>query len=178
MRSLYEGKRIRLTASREGDAAIIAGWYADSEYERRMDTDVVRPRSVADQEKMKAPETVFEFFVRTVEDDRLIGFVALHNIEWANQMGKLAIGIGEKEYRGKGYGSEMLALILQYAFCELGLHRVGLDVTSYNEAAIRAYERAGFVYEGREREAIFRDNARYDLVFMGILREEWLAREK
>ncbi len=76
------------------------------------------------------------FMLRTVQDDRLIGFVAIHGIEWNNRMGLLAIGIGDVNDRGKGYGREAIHLILKYAFYELNLH-VGLDVISYNKAAMR-----------------------------------------
>ena len=116
------------------------------------------------------------FRLRTLENDRLIGFVALHSIEWNNQAGLLAIGIGEAEYRNRGYGSDALRLILRYAFEELNLNRVGLDVIANNERAIAAYERAGFRREGAMRSAVQRDGRRHDRLIMGILREEWRER--
>jgi RimJ/RimL family protein N-acetyltransferase len=79
--------------------------------------------------------------------------------------------------RGKGYGSEALKLLLQFAFLELNLHRIGLDVISYNEPAIRSYIRSGFSEEGRVREAIYREGKRYDRIYMGLLKQEWLALE-
>ena len=93
--------------------------------------------------------TSFGFHLRTLADDTLIGFVALFSIEWNNGVGTMAVGIGNPDYRGKGYGADALFLILRYAFAELNLHRVGLDVISYNSAAIRAYERAGLPKRGR-----------------------------
>jgi RimJ/RimL family protein N-acetyltransferase len=69
-----------------------------------------------------------------------------------------------------------LELIERYAFEELNLHRLSLGVFAYNPRARRAYEKAGFVVEGRERGAILRDGQRADVIIMGILREEWRAR--
>jgi RimJ/RimL family protein N-acetyltransferase len=118
------------------------------------------------------------FRLRTMADDVLIGFVAIHGIEWNNRTGQLAIGIGDTNYRGKGFGAEALRLILRYAFYELNLNRVGLDVIEYNARAIQAYEKAGFRLEGRVRSAVLRDGNSYDRIMMGMLYSEWSAAVK
>jgi RimJ/RimL family protein N-acetyltransferase len=69
-----------------------------------------------------------------------------------------------------------MQVILRYAFQELNLRRVSLDTFEYNPRAIRSYEKAGFVHEGRVRKFLLREGRRWDMLFMGILREEWLAR--
>jgi RimJ/RimL family protein N-acetyltransferase len=65
---------------------------------------------------------------------------------------------------------------LRYAFDELNLYRVGLDVIESNRRAIRAYEKVGFQREGAVRGAVLREGQRTNLVLMGILRDEWQAR--
>ena len=65
--------------------------------------------------------------------------------------------------------------MLWLAFERIGLHRVGLSVFSFNERAIRSYEKAGFRVEGRLREAIARDGRYWDEIQMGVLRDDWLA---
>lgn len=172
---LFRGRLVRLAAPSQEDAAILARWSHDAAYLRAVDTDYARPRgpeafAVGDS----ASANSVEFRLRTLDDDRLIGFVALHSIEWNNRAGQVSIGIGEPGYRGKGYGSDALRLVLRYAFDELNLERVGLDVISGNAAAIRAYERAGFRQEGALRRAVLRDGQRQDRLLMGILRAEWL----
>ena len=87
----------------------------------------------------------------------------------------MAIGIGEPDAWNKGYGSEAMRLMLRYGFEELNLNRVSLGVFSANPRGIRSYEKCGFVHEGRMREFARRDGQYWDLVFMGILREEWEA---
>lgn len=174
--SLFIGTRIRLAAFRPEDAEIAVRWTEDGEYQRQVDTDYARPSTTQEQAEMlnsrRSPNSV-NFALRTLDDDRLIGFVVIHSIEWNNQSGVLSIGIGESEYRGKGLGGEALKLILNYAFNELNLYRVGLDVISTNERAIRAYRRAGFTEEGRMRASVYRDGQRADRVMMSILRDEW-----
>ena len=180
--NLFRGKLVRLVAPSQGDAAEVAHWTEDAGYLRAVDSDYARPLSPEQAAARLAPEAAdpnrVEFHLRTLADDRLIGFVALHSIEWNNGAGLLAVGIGEAEYRGKGYGTDALQLILRFAFQELNLFRVGLDVMATNARAIRAYEKLGFQHEGRMRGAVLRDGQRTDRIVMGILREEWTPPEQ
>ncbi|MFN2227553.1 MAG: GNAT family N-acetyltransferase [Anaerolineae bacterium] len=173
---LFRGRLVRLAAPRQDDTASLARWSHDAGYQRAVDTDYARPRPPEAFEQQGGDDAhAVEFRLRTLEGDVLIGFVVLHSIEWNNRAAVLSIGIGEAEYRGKGYGGDALRLILRYAFDELNLERVGLDVISNNEAAIRAYERAGFRHEGTMRHAVLRDGVWHDRLIMGILRPEWRA---
>jgi RimJ/RimL family protein N-acetyltransferase len=176
-RSLFRGRLVRLAAPREEDAEAFSRWSEDAEYLRALDTDYARPLSPKEFAEKYAPghtaSNAVEFRLRTLAEDRLIGFVALHSIEWNNQAAMLAIGIGDEDHRGKGFGTDALRLILSYGFLELNLYRVGLDVIATNLRAIRAYENVGFKREGAMRGAVLRDGQRSDRIMMGILREEW-----
>ena len=86
----------------------------------------------------------------------------------------MGIGLGEREYWGKGYGTDTMRLAVRYAFMELNLNRVTLNVFEYNPRAIRCYEKAGFRHEGRQRQFLNRNGRRWDVLEMGILRDEWL----
>jgi RimJ/RimL family protein N-acetyltransferase len=175
---LFEGGLVRLTAPREDDAQALAAWSHDTEYLRAVDTDIALPISTEEAGKRfpgSDPNNV-AFRIRTLQDDRLIGFVSIHSIEWNNRAALLAIGIGEREYRGRGYGTDALRLVLRYAFDELNLLRLGLDVISNNTPAIRTYEKVGFVHEGCMRRAVLRDGCHHDRLIMGLLRDEWQQR--
>ncbi len=176
-RDLYRGSLVRLAATRADEAEALSRWSEDAEYRRQMDSDWARVEPVeayAGRQGGSGSNAAY-FSLRTLAGDRYIGFVVLHSIEWNNGAGVLSMGIGEPEYRGKGYGADALALILRYGFHELNLHRVGLTVIGTNARAIRAYEKAGFTHEGRLRELGQRDGRRYDMLWMGILRHEWEA---
>lgn len=103
--NLFQNKTIKLSAIREADAEVMAMWQEDSEYLRNVDTDVAFPQSIqeiASNGLLKGRRSnSVSFMVRTVQDDRLIGFVAIHGIEWNNRMGLLAIGIGEEMIEGR-----------------------------------------------------------------------------
>ncbi len=106
---------------------------------------------------------------------RLVGLTTFSSLDPDNGSVLFHITIGERDAWSRGYGTEAAQLMLWLAFERIGLHRVGLTVFSFNERAIRSYEKAGFRVEGRAREAIARDDRYWDEVQMGILRDEWLA---
>lgn len=170
----FQGSKVRLAAPCPEDCMRLSRFTDDYEYLRNMDTDIAVPLTPDETGSSSVRrDNGFEFALRTLEGNRFIGFTALYRIEWNNRSARLAIGIGEENDRGKGYGSDALALILRYGFHELNLNRIALEVIEYNEAARRAYLKAGFREEGRQRSAVMRDGTHYDLISMSILAEEW-----
>jgi RimJ/RimL family protein N-acetyltransferase len=175
---IFRGKLVYLTAQ---DPKTIAEhssqWSRDTELQRLMDSNPARPLSAkAIQEwieKDMEKGNVHYFSIHTLQDDRLIGDVGLDGIQWSHGDAFMGIALGDREYWGKGYGTDALRLILRYAFHELNLHRVTLSVFEYNPRAIRSYEKVGFVHEGRLRKFLNREGRRWDFIFMGITRQEW-----
>ena len=184
MNDLLGGEKIHLTAD---DPEIMAAhffrWDQDSEWFRLLDSDPPRLFSKKMMkeflEKDLEKEITHEIFfsIRTREDDRLIGFIGLFDLLMHQGEALVAIALGEREYWGNGYGTDAMTVMLGYAFSELNLRKVGLIVFEYNPRAIRSYEKAGFILEGRVRGAILRDGRRWDWLYMGVLREEWLIRQ-
>lgn len=179
-RDLYRGDKVRLVAMEpEKDAALFASWQKDSTYGRLLDSDPVRmwsagqTREWLEKQQKKERFDGVEFMIRTLDGDKAIGFVGLDGISWHNGNSWVGIGIGERDYWSQGYGSDAMRIIARYAFEELGLHRLTLNVFAYNTRAIRAYEKIGFKVEGLVREALHREGKRWDMIFMGLLREEW-----
>jgi len=180
MSNLLDGQLVRLVAANaEKDAEAMARWTRDAEYGRLLDTDPAMPRSPArakeDIQKWMENDdpTSYGFMIRTLADDKLIGFVGLSGISWSNGNSWVGIGIGERAYWGRGYGTDAMRVVLRFAFQELNLHRVSLTVFAYNERAVRSYLKAGFHEEGRTRELMLREGVRHDVIEMGILRQEW-----
>ncbi len=107
---------------------------------------------------------------------QLIGEIKLHSVNAQDRRASMAIAIYDAQQLGKGYGSEAIRLLLHHAFTELDLHRIGIRVLAYNERAIRAYLKCGFVVEGRERETAFVDGVWHDDLMMGILSRDFKGR--
>jgi RimJ/RimL family protein N-acetyltransferase len=181
MKDIFRGELVRFTAEDpEMSARYEARWQRDSEFIRLADSD---PVSLSSEKKIKEDtEKRFEngpkperypFSVRTLADDKLIGFLGL----WVNLIHSEAwvgLGIGDRDFWSKGYGTDMMKIALRYAFLELGLQRVSLGLHAYNPRALRSYEKAGFRLEGHTRKDILREGKRTDTLWMGILRDEWL----
>lgn len=179
MKDLFRGELIRLSAEEpEASAKIEAQWQRDSEFNRLLDSE---PRGMPSAKKIQEwiekgsdgnkPES-YVFSIRALAEDKQIGFIGLwldliHAEVW------VGIGIGEREYWGKGYGTEAMKLGVQYAFVELAAQRVSLGLFEYNPRALKSYEKAGFRLEGRTRGDMLREGRRTDSLWMGILREEW-----
>ena len=101
-----------------------------------------------------------------------VGFVLLHaRGKWAT----FSIEIFDPSLWSRGFGTEATRLVLRHAFEELNLHRVELQVKAYNQRAIRAYEKCGFVREGVLRETSMVDGEWVDAVAMSILDRDYRA---
>jgi RimJ/RimL family protein N-acetyltransferase len=174
---------VRLTAmNAETDAEAFARWDIDSEYLRQLNSRPHLPNRAKkikegiEKEQQEDSNTI-TFSVRTLADDKLIGFVEFDGINWPQGETFVGIGIGDPVYRGNGYGTDAMRVMLRYGFAELNLYRIQLDAFSYNERAIKSYLKAGFIEEGRQRGMLLRDGQRWDFVHMSVLRDEWLQRE-
>lgn len=84
------------------------------------------------------------------------------------------MAILKEDNRNRGLGKDALNVILNFAFYELGLHKVKLSVHSNNIPAIKLYSSAGFVKEGTDREALFQDGNWLDVYYYGIIDSEWV----
>ncbi|MDQ3493351.1 MAG: GNAT family N-acetyltransferase [Chloroflexota bacterium] len=173
------GRRVVLRRHRPENLVAVSRWYRDPEVARltRYQTRPM-PRDEVErffQTRLLGPDSVaYAIHVRLT--DRLIGLTTFSSLDPENGSVLFHITLGERDVWGQGYGTEAASLMLGHAFERLGLHRVGLSVFSFNERAIRSYEKAGFRIEGRLRDAIVRDGRYWDEIQMGALRPEWLER--
>jgi RimJ/RimL family protein N-acetyltransferase len=178
--SLLAGERVRLRGVREDEVATLARWEMDAGRSVTLN-DRVAPQSEAAAKEMIAKWSANEgdtlgFSIETLDDPAaLVGHVSVFKIQAKNRNAMIGIAIG-REHIGRGYGTDAMRVIVGYGFRELGLHRIGLSVSEFNQAGIRAYEKAGFTVEGRRRESVLHDGRWYDNVLMSILDYEWAAR--
>ncbi len=184
MKDLFKGNLVRLSAmDHEEIGKTLSGRGRDSELMRLMDTGPTRLHSAKAASKFfekiiedNSPAHHF-FSIRALDDNRLLGDINLDVINnWGSRDSFVGIGIYERENWGKGYGTEAMQLILQFGFIELNLRRITLTVFEYNPRAIRSYEKCGFQVEGRMRGRLIKDNKRWDVICMGILRDDWMEK--
>lgn len=179
MPRLY-GELIMLREYRRDDLEPIRAWVNDIEITRHLSDIFLYPHAE------DATEAYLEAAVEGKTDSRgfviadpatgeYIGQVNLDSIDWKNRVGKIGIVIGRGEHRGRGYGTDAMRLIARFAFREMNLNRLELEVYDFNERAIRCYASCGFREEGRLRERQFKDGKYVDVVAMGLLRSDWEA---
>lgn len=105
-------------------------------------------------------------------DGTIVGHAQLA-LDWRNGVGRPArIGIAP-EMRGRGFGFSMMAAVVEYAFSLQGMDRLELNVYTFNTAAIRTYEKLGFVHEGVRRACARVGDERWDMAMMGVLKSEY-----
>jgi diamine N-acetyltransferase len=171
-------RRIRLRAAEREDIPRFVAWLNDPEVRQFLLLNL--PMSQADEEgwfdqmlKSPPPEHVLVIEALTEDGWTPIGNTSLMDIKWVDRNAEIGIFIGDKEYWNRGYGRDTMKLMLRHAFTNLNLHRVFLRVFEHNVRGIRSYEHAGFVHEGRLRQAVFREGRYYDVLLMSVLQIEW-----
>jgi RimJ/RimL family protein N-acetyltransferase len=170
------GQLVTLRRHAPQNVAAFRRWYADPEIARLaryqqapMRTDEIERFFAA---RVVGPDALaMAVHERTTE--RLIGTCAFSQLDGDNGSALYHITIGESDAWGRGYGTEATRLMVDHAFGTLGLHRIALFVFEFNERAIRAYQRVGFVVEGRSRESVWRDGRWWDELAMSILESDW-----
>lgn len=117
-------------------------------------------------------ETRYDFKIVN-KSDKIIGEVVLNNIDTDSKSSNLRIALFSSAIFGKGLGSEAINLALNFAFKLLMLHRVELEVYSFNTRGYKAYIKAGFIEEGRRRDTILIEGEYRDSIIMSILDYEY-----
>ena len=107
-----------------------------------------------------------------------IGNIKIEPIDYENKKAVIGIMIGDKEFLGKGYGTDAMKTALDYCFCDLNLNKVALGVVSENIAASKSYRKAGFIVEGVLREDTIWNGKKYDRTLMAVLKSEYKTRRK
>ena len=126
--NLFEGKLVRLTQIERDHLEAYKRWFRDYETQRLLSPDVIVP--VTDEaedafyEDASKAKDWYIFSIKTLEDDQLIGNCSLHKIDNKNRSAELGILIGEKDYWGKGFGTDAVRVLLRFAFNEANLNRV------------------------------------------------------
>jgi RimJ/RimL family protein N-acetyltransferase len=181
MNDIFTGKLVRLSAfDPEEMSKAFTRWNLNSEYQRLLNSAPFRMESAKSAAKWMEKELEemssanHYFSIRTLAEDKLIGDIGLDVVNWQGRDAFVGLGIGETEYWNKGFGTDVMNVLLRFAFTEINLRRVTLTVFEYNPRAIRSYEKAGFRHEGYLRNYLNREGRRWNEIYMGILREEWI----
>jgi RimJ/RimL family protein N-acetyltransferase len=172
------GERVRLRHVERDDLLRFVEWLNDPEV--RQGLSLYLPLSMGEEEqwfenmmKGKPHEQPLVIEAKSESGWMMIGNSGFFGFDWRIRKAELGILIGDKSYWNRGYGTEVMRLLLNHGFTTLNLNRIFLRVYEDNPRAIRAYEKAGFVHEGRLRQAEFHDGRYLDVLLMSVLESEW-----
>lgn len=175
---MIQGKRVRLRAPTRSDLPRFVDWLNDPEVTAGL--LITLPMSLEDEEAwftsmLSRPLAEHPMVIEIQQGNEwvAVGNCGFHNIDWRARAAEVGIFIGEKSLWNQGYGSEAMSLLLTHGFKTLNLNRIALDVYETNPRAIRAYEKVGFVHEGRKRQAMYKNGKYIDILIMSVLRSEW-----
>ena len=147
-----------------------------------LDAEVIR---LTGSRQSYTREEVVGFFLQCVQaedrydflliagDGRIVGESVINEIDWKARSGNFRIVIFQPDAQGKGLGSWAVQVTRDFAFEELKLHRLSLDVFSFKERARIVYLAAGFREEGVLKSAVLDGEEYADDILMAILEEEW-----
>ncbi|KKC30494.1 acetyltransferase [Caldanaerobacter subterraneus subsp. pacificus DSM 12653] len=174
---LFTGEKVKLRAYRKEDVELALKYINDPEVKRYLTPGIPYPLTLEDEykwfESLSSSKDTYSFAIETLEDGKYIGGCGINEIDWKNKVAVVGIFIGDKEYWGKGYGTDAMKVLIRFIFEQMNMNRVELYVYSYNTRAIKSYEKCGFVKEGVLRKRMFRDGRYYDEYVMSILKEEF-----
>ena len=181
-RPLLRSQRILLRPAERNDLPTFVEWLADADVgeglANRAPWSTVAEEAWFERLQEDIGKSHWHFAICLRDDGRPIGFGGLHGVDPVNGETELGIGIGDRSCWDRGYGTEAMNILLDFAFGELRLHRVFLNVFALNERARHVYEKVGFTLEGTKREAYYRHGEYHDVHVMGILHDEWLAQQR
>ncbi len=171
-----QGEMIVLRPIRASDADAMWEMLGDAEGNRLTGTTATFTREEIDAWCASRETAVgrYDFAVTVEGDDTFRGEIVLNEVDEIVRSANLRLSMGP-QYRGRGYGTEGIQLVLGMAFDGLGLHRVELDVLSINARAKSLYENIGFRIEGRKRDAYRDGDGWCDAIIMAILEDEYRA---
>ena len=177
------GERIRFRRDERADIPRFTEWLNDPAVTRYLGA-INLPQSMANEEqwfenmlKLPRDEQPFAIEIRETEGQadawRLVGNCSFMNIDQISHSAEVGLFIGDKSQWNQGYGTEVVQLLLRVGFNILNFNRIFLRVDVDNKGGIRAYKKAGFILEGRLRQAVFQDGQYRDMLLMSVLRSEW-----
>jgi RimJ/RimL family protein N-acetyltransferase len=175
--SILEGQKVRLRPVTEADLPHFQRWLGDAEVRRWLAAMDAPPTLEEEHEwyegRRSDPDAVL-WSIETVEG-RLLGSTELRIAKHANRA-ELGISIHDKSQWNRGYGTDAVMLVLEYAFDDLRLNRIELTTDESNVRGRRCYEKCGFAEEGLLRQHRLVDGEYGNTIMMSVLREEWEKR--
>jgi RimJ/RimL family protein N-acetyltransferase len=108
----------------------------------------------------------YNFAIEDIKTEKYIGGCGIHKVNWLTRVATVGMMIGDKDYWGKGYGTDAMKVLMKFIFEDMNMNKIRLSVFSFNERAKRCDEKCGFQVEGILKKEIFKEGKYYDEIIM------------
>ena len=177
-----KGRKIIFRPLEAGDAETLQKWYVDRNFRlgyneyASVELESIKQEIAVSCGNIKDPRVdKVIYMVQRKYDGRPIGLAGLRNIDRRNGNAEIILGIGEKELRLAGYGVDILILLLDLVYYQLGLEKAYYSINDNNGLGLRSALSFGFISEGKMRKQVFVEGNYVDLWVLGLLQEEYEA---
>ena len=172
---MIEGRNLYIRPIKDEDMASIYKSCQDEEFLYMTGTrkSFTLDEIMESYKQFSSDPTRYDFAICLMENGEIIGDLAMLEIDQDNKKAGFRISLHSRDNVNKGYGTEATQLAQTFAFEELKLNRLELEVFSHNIRGIKAYEKAGFKTEGILRQSLYYNDAYSDEVIMAMLREDY-----
>ncbi|MDX9872506.1 MAG: GNAT family protein [Clostridia bacterium] len=177
---MWNGRKIRLRPLTTEDACTLQKWYVDREFRvtydeyNSVDLEAIRAEINLTNKDIRDPKTEkVVYLVLRKADERPIGLACLRQIDRLNGNAEVVLGIGEKDMRLAGYGVDILIVLLDILYYELGLEKAYLRIYDHHDLGLKSALSFGFLTEGKMRKQAFLEGKYVDIWILGLLRDEY-----
>ena len=176
---MYVGKKVRLREYRKEDISMRLNYINDTEMLNLLISGIPYPITQHEEEKwlesISAFGNTYKFAIETIKDSQFIGGCSINDVDWKNSVATVGIFIGDKNCWGKGYGTDAMRTLVTFIFMQMNINKIKLTCYSFNERAIKSYEKCGFRIEGVLRQEIYKNGSYHHKIIMGILKEDFFC---
>jgi RimJ/RimL family protein N-acetyltransferase len=167
------GRKVILRPLEQADVPLLTRWINDPEVRQYLVSQVPQSEEMERNWVSKIdPNNSIVLGIQII-DGPLIGTLAILHISWRDRLAITGTMIGEKQYWGKGYGTDAKMVLLDYAFNTLNLHKVCSGACGFNKRSIRYSLRCGYKIEAVRKKHLFRNGRYCDQVELAIFRKNW-----
>lgn len=172
---MYYGDKVCLRAYKEEDIKIATALVNDKELKKFLVTNIPFPTSLWEEESWVKSQNEnkngeYNFAIEDVKTGKYIGGCGIQNVNWLARIATVGIMIGDKDFWGKGYGTDAMKVLIKFIFDDMNIRKIKLNTFSFNSRAIKCYEKCGFKVEGVLKDEIFKDGKYYDEIAMAIFK--------
>lgn len=173
---MYYGDKICLRAYKEDDIPLATKYVNDKELKKLLVTTIPFPMTTWEEESwIKSQKSndngQYNFAIEDLETGKYIGGCGIQNVNWLARVATVGIMIGDRNYWGKGYGTDAMKVLVEFIFNSMNINKVRLGTFSFNDRAINCYKKCGFEVEGVLKKEIFKDGKYYDEIIMSVFRD-------